>query len=80
MPYLNEKDRKYADVYGPRNSGALNYVITKLCLAYVDLVGGRYDTFNTVIGALESAKLEFYRRAVAPYEDAKAAVNGDIYA
>ena len=80
MPYLTEKDRQYADVYGPRSPGALNYLITKLCLAYIDQVGSRYETFNAVIGALECAKQEMYRRAIAPYEDAKAAVNGDVYA
>ena len=30
-------------------------------------------------GALESAKLEFYRRVVAPYEDEKMNLNGDVY-
>ena len=79
MPYLTEADRQYADIYGPSTSGALNYLITKLCLAYVDKIGARYDTFNAVIGALECAKLEIYRRAIAPYEDVKATINGDIY-
>jgi hypothetical protein len=28
---------------------------------------------------LESVKLEFYRRKVAPYEEHKRIVNGDVY-
>jgi len=32
-----------------------------------------------VIGALEACKLEFYRRAVVPYEDKKIKENGDVY-
>lgn len=34
---------------------------------------------NSGIGALEAAKLEFYRRVVAPYEDKKIFDNGDVY-
>lgn len=30
-------------------------------------------------GAIEAAKLEFYRRVVAPYEDQKLLDNGDVY-
>jgi hypothetical protein len=32
-----------------------------------------------MIGALECAKLELYRRLASPYEDLKIADNGDIY-
>jgi len=34
---------------------------------------------NAIIGALECAKLELYRRVAAPYEDDKIAENGDVY-
>jgi hypothetical protein len=30
------------------------------------------------MGVLESAKLELYRRKIAPYEDDKIAENGDV--
>ncbi len=36
--------------------------------------------FNALIGVLESAKLELYRRMIAPYEDVKMKENGDCYA
>jgi len=39
----------------------------------------RYSTFNDIIGALDSAKMEFYRRIVANYEDKAIIRNGDIY-
>lgn len=32
-----------------------------------------------VLAALEAAKLEFYRRQVAPYEDKKIESNGDVF-
>ncbi len=38
-----------------------------------------YDNYNTVIGVLESMKLEMYRRTVAPYEDLKVQENGDVF-
>ena len=38
-----------------------------------------YADYNALIGVLESCKLEFYRRAVAAYEDEKSTVNGDVY-
>ncbi len=40
---------------------------------------GKSAYFNAVVGALECAKLELYRRMVAPYENGKIAENGDVY-
>jgi hypothetical protein len=59
-------------------SGEVNYIVTRLLLAWL---GDRpsYGKFNEAIGVLECAKLELYRRAVAPYEDDKAVTNGDVY-
>jgi len=33
----------------------------------------------SALGAIECAKLEFIRRVVSPYEDAKIVANGDVY-
>ena len=45
----------------------------------LELVGeAKYADINELIGALECAKLEFYRRKAAPYEDKKAVENGDL--
>jgi hypothetical protein len=82
MPYIKLNEREHLDFYPtpkPTTAGALNYVITQTCLRYFDQNGGRYQQINDIIGALECAKLEFYRRLAAPYEDIKIAENGDVY-
>ena len=59
--------------------GELNYLMTRLAIEYTNVVGSSYTTFNSVIGAFECAKQEYYRRSVAPYEDQKIKQNGDVY-
>lgn len=78
MPYIKANDYARAEE-APANAGELNFAITMLILRYLDQNGGRYQQINDIVGALEGAKLEFYRRVVSPYEDAKCAVNGDPY-
>jgi len=60
------------------DSGCLNYIITKLTHAYIRQHGVKYQAINDVVGALEGAKLELYRRVASPYEDKKALENGDV--
>lgn len=83
MPYIPAEDRPGLDLRArtprPQTAGELNYMITTLLLGYVDEHGKRYATINDCLGALEGAKLEFYRRLAAPYEDDKIAENGDVY-
>lgn len=55
--------------------GELNYVITKLLKEVYPL---RYFHLNKAIGVLECAKLEYYRRVAAPYEDKKIQESGDV--
>lgn len=59
--------------------GELNYEITLKLLKYLEVNGLSYRTINDIIGALEGAKLEFYRRIVVQYEDGKIKENGDVY-
>lgn len=84
MPYIPKDQRIMADptVYSLSldTSGKLNFAITKLCEEYRQSKGDSYCTWNTIIGALECAKLEYARRVVAPYEDRKCDENGDVYA
>lgn len=61
-----------------KTPGELNYAITEIILDYADNHPG-YQGINDVLGALEGAKLEFYRRYVAKYEDEKIQENGDVY-
>ena len=79
MPYISSIDRPGA-MDSPRAAGALNYKITMELLDYIARRGGAsYQNFNDVIGVLECCKLEMYRRMVAPYEDEKMALNGDVF-
>lgn len=58
--------------------GSLNYVISKILSGIVQK-NCNYATINKLIGVLECAKLELYRRIAAPYEDSKIKTNGDVY-
>jgi hypothetical protein len=84
MPYIN-KDRRTSLQSGSIPSdgvispGDLNYMFTCLINKYVAHRGTNYQAINDVVGALEGAKLEFYRRVAAPYEDQKILENGDVY-
>jgi len=88
MPYIAQEHREIfeetLEVSGeamPENPGELNYLITSLCHQYLDHHSdpkAGYDLYNEIIGVLESAKLEFYRAMVAPYEDQKIEENGPL--
>lgn len=78
MPYIPIDQRVRAQ-HDPRDAGELNFAITQLLVQYLRVKGTRYTTFNDIVGALEGAKLEFYRRVVGPYETQKALTNGDVY-
>lgn len=84
MPYIFKDMRGSLDPVGmtakqPTTEGELNFVITSLCVEYIEQKGLNYAHVNEVIGALECAKLELYRRVAAPYEDKKIKENGDVY-
>jgi hypothetical protein len=63
----------------PQSIGELNYIITQLCRQFLARGKASYADHNEVIGVLECAKLEMYRRAVAIYEDGAIQRNGDVY-
>ncbi len=80
MPYVKKSDRIRLDKGGDAQTpGELNYVITKTVDAYLNRTPRNYANYNEVIGVLECAKLELYRRVIAEYEDLKMAENGDVY-
>ena len=91
MPYIKRNIRaKLTPFTGPghtkkfngdrvENSGELNYLITSIINEYLDQKEVGYSSLNDVIGVLECAKLELYRRIIAPYEDIKIEENGDVY-
>ena len=81
MPYIEPQDRLHilADEKSISSPGELNYFISTLVNWYISEKGKNYSTLNEVVGVLECAKLELYRRNIAPYEDIKIEQNGDVY-
>ena len=81
MPYIKMEKRLPVLREGPANVGELNYAITDLIQGYLNTgdPNRNYAAYNEVIGVLECAKLELYRRQIAVYEDQKCRENGDVY-
>ncbi len=80
MPYIKKEKRKGVIMSRmAENAGELNFLITDIVTGYLIKKGEKYQTYNDIIGALEGAKLELYRRKIAPYEDKKIDENGDVY-
>ena len=90
MPYLKSDDKNKLESKASKTyrtldigchcttAGELNYTITRILQGYLFSNGTCYQKINDCLGALEGAKLEFYRRTVAPYEDKKIQSNGDV--
>jgi len=80
MPYIEEKSRGIVwEELHPMNMGEFNYIVSTLCDIYIGQNGLNYPTLNALIGVLECAKMELYRRIAAPYEDKKCQKNGEVY-
>lgn len=83
-PYIPANSREEASLR-PSSPGELNYALTRLVNYWLETGGAspgggvNYRTISEVVGALECAKLEVYRRIAAPYENIKKASNGDVY-
>ena len=82
MPYIPQEDRL---VYQPgidrlkdafarvgAGDGELNYVLTKVALAWLEYhkPPHGYALLGDVMKAFECAKLEYYEQKMRPYEDA----------
>lgn len=83
MPYIVQERRRELGDVGPGDQiigpGELNFVLTCVVDDYIHHEGLSYKTINEVIGALECAKLELYRRVATPYEEVKRHENGEVY-
>ena len=84
MPYIKEKKRRNFKFglqnLSPKDAGELNFVLTEVCNRFLKAKQPlSYQDLNDVLGALEGAKQELYRRVVSPYEDAKRDENGEVY-
>jgi len=79
MPYILKSRREELEPILTYEVGDLNYYITKSCLLYLETQSETYKAYNEVIGVLECVKQEIYRRRIAPYEDKKKKLNGDVF-
>jgi hypothetical protein len=80
MPYIQQSRREeITDSSLVETAGELNWLLTILINDYINKHGKSYQTLNEVIGVLECAKLELYRRVVSPYEETKMQQHGDVY-
>jgi hypothetical protein len=88
MPYIKQEERKKLDSainvlidmleLNEAVPGDFNYTITRLIHSYIKNNNLKYQNINDMIGMLECAKLELYRKVAGPYEDTKIAENGDV--
>ena len=85
MPYIKKEQKELIlneyniDLAFISNPGNLNFAFTMIIKNYIETQSLSYQAINDVLGALEGAKLEFYRRVVIPYEEEKIIRNGDVY-
>lgn len=92
MPYIEQRYRdlidneidelieglKRFDVGSTVPDGAINYVFTKILLAFFDQPTS-YFNIQRVIGLLECIKSEYMRRVGEPYENMKRIQNGEVF-
>ena len=83
MPYIRDvlgaRDDLIDGKCVPGSAGDLNFLFTHFIVKFLKFRGLSYSAINEVIGALECAKLEMYRRVAVPYEEIKIQENGDVY-
>ncbi len=91
MPYIKPEDReKFDDSLSSlmaqiivqedsSQAGVLNYCISAILNEVLKTRGLNYRNLNELVGVLECAKLELYRRIASPYEDLKIQENGDVF-
>lgn len=85
MPYISKEDRKELNSLTEliektqiKTPGELNYLVTILCQNFLKQNGENYSNHNSIVGVLDCAKLEWYRRRISEYEDKKILENGDV--
>jgi len=80
LPYIKQEIRdKIDDDLAIEEPGELNFLVSRLCDGYIAQNGLSYTTLNEIVGVLECAKMEIYRRVAARYEDIKLSENGEVY-
>lgn len=82
MPYIKPELRTglYPHSMEPaNNAGELAYQIFCLLMDYFQGKPEKFQIHADIIGALEGAKLEWYRRETAPFEERKMLENEDVF-
>lgn len=82
MPYIDPKRRELVRPTSnepAETAGELNFQVTSLLNDYLNAKVVQYSTINDILGVLDAAAKEFYRRIAAPYEDKKMLDNGDVF-
>ena len=82
MPYIVQERRKELDkivklmnTKGVIADGDLNYLLYKFCVRHVH---PSYNSYKNFIGELNECVAEIRRRLLAPYENEKIKINGDV--
>lgn len=87
MPYVERTKRPSLDeaiepmlkkIALGRSKGEINYVITRMVLAWLRQKGQSYDAISDVKAVLDDVRSEFHDKVMRPYEDRKKAENGDV--
>lgn len=85
MPYIPKSEKDKVDkglvalhLSEINNAGGLNYAIHQLIAKYISQNKESYQTYNDIVGALDCAKMELYRRLISDYEDKKMTQNKDV--
>jgi hypothetical protein len=73
---FEEPVQKLAD--NIETDGDLNYCISLLMHKILQKRGKKYQNMNNIMGAIDCAKMEFYRTVASPYEDIKKEENGSV--
>ena len=90
MPYIKKGNRKLIDPdldpllvtlksrtkAGKESTGEVVYCIYKILVEVYGL--GDFEVRSNALKVLESAKLEYYRRILVPYENQKIQENSDV--
>jgi hypothetical protein len=93
MPYIRDDKRKQIESELDQliikfldteeeggTAGRFNYLVSSIMGAILNNDERvSYARINELIGVLECAKMELYRRVATPYEDDKSRINGDVY-
>jgi len=94
MPYIKPENRDHINLklekliqhFSSRRTfvpeieikGEITYTFYKICCEILKMDKVSYNRLSMLTSCLEDAKLEFYRRKIAPYEDLKIQENGDV--